>query len=148
MDNSKKNVAVLFDFDGVVVDTETQYSVFWHRVGMDYLGMPDLEGRIKGQTLTYIYKAFFPDMTDKQAEITAALDRFEQEMEYPFIPGVLDFMDDLRRHGCRAAGASRSGQPLRPDPDGRDVHCLETCARLLPVGHASAWFRTCRHMGV
>lgn len=23
-----KNIAVLFDFDGVVVDTETQYSVF------------------------------------------------------------------------------------------------------------------------
>ncbi len=108
MDNSKKNVAVLFDFDGVVVDTETQYSVFWHRVGMDYLGMPDLEGRIKGQTLTYIYKTFFPDMTDKQAEITAALDRFEQEMEYPFIPGVLDFMDDLRRHGVRTAVVTSS----------------------------------------
>lgn len=108
MDNSKKNVAVLFDFDGVVVDTETQYSVFWHRVGMDYLGMPDLEGRIKGQTLTYIYKAFFPDMTDKQAEITAALDRFEQEMDYPFIPGVLDFMDDLRRHGVRTAVVTSS----------------------------------------
>lgn len=108
MDNSKKNVAVLFDFDGVVVDTETQYSVFWHRVGMDYLGMPDLEGRIKGQTLTYIYKTFFPDMTDKQAEITAALDRFEQEMEYPFIPGVLDFMDDLRRHSVRTAVVTSS----------------------------------------
>lgn len=108
MDNSKKNVAVLFDFDGVVVDTETQYSVFWHRVGMDYLGMPDLEGRIKGQTLTYIYKAFFPDMTDKQAEITAALDRFEQEMDYPFIPGVLDFMDDLCRHGVRTAVVTSS----------------------------------------
>lgn len=108
MDNSKKNVAVLFDFDGVVVDTETQYSVFWHRVGMYYLGMPDLEGRIKGQTLTYIYKTFFPDMTDKQADITAALDRFEQEMEYPFIPGVLDFMDDLRRHGVRTAVVTSS----------------------------------------
>lgn len=108
MDNNKKNVAVLFDFDGVVVDTETQYSVFWHRVGMDYLGMPDLEGRIKGQTLTYIYKTFFPDMTDKQAEITAALDRFEQEMDYPFIPGVLDFMDDLRRHGVRTAVVTSS----------------------------------------
>ena len=108
MDNNKKNVAVLFDFDGVVVDTETQYSVFWHRVGMDYLGMPDLEGRIKGQTLTYIYKTFFPDMTDKQTEITAALDRFEQEMDYPFIPGVLDFMDDLRRHGVRTAVVTSS----------------------------------------
>ena len=30
-----KNIAVLFDFDGVVVDTETQYSVFWHKMGVD-----------------------------------------------------------------------------------------------------------------
>ena len=28
-----KNIAVLFDFDGVVVDTETQYSIFWHKNG-------------------------------------------------------------------------------------------------------------------
>ena len=28
----KENKAVLFDFDGVVVDTETQYSRFWHRI--------------------------------------------------------------------------------------------------------------------
>ena len=38
-----KNIAVLFDFDGVVVDTETQYSIFWHKMGVDYLGMEDLE---------------------------------------------------------------------------------------------------------
>ena len=31
-----KNIAVLFDFDGVVVDTETQYSIFWHKMGVDY----------------------------------------------------------------------------------------------------------------
>ena len=55
MDNNNTNAAVLFDFDGVVVDTETQYSVFWHRIGADYLGMDDLETRIKGQTLPYIY---------------------------------------------------------------------------------------------
>ena len=46
-----KNIAVLFDFDGVVVDTETQYSIFWHKMGVDYLGMEDLESRVKGQTL-------------------------------------------------------------------------------------------------
>ena len=58
-----KNIAVLFDFDGVVVDTETQYSVFWHKMGVDYLGMEDLESRVKGQTLMYIYDTFFPGMT-------------------------------------------------------------------------------------
>ena len=108
MDNNKTNAAVLFDFDGVVVDTETQYSVFWHRMGTDYLGMDDLESRIKGQTLTYIYDTFFPGMADRQAEITARLDRFEQEMTFDFIPGVLDFMADLRRHGVPTAVVTSS----------------------------------------
>ena len=27
--DTTKTTAVLFDFDGVVMDTETQYSVFW-----------------------------------------------------------------------------------------------------------------------
>ena len=74
-----KNIAVLFDFDGVVVDTETQYSIFWHKMGVDYLGMEDLESRVKGQTLVYIYNTFFPGMIKEQEEITAGLDRFEQE---------------------------------------------------------------------
>lgn len=57
IDTSK--IAVLFDFDGVVMDTESQYSVFWHKMGVDYLGISDLEDRVKGQTLKYIYDMFF-----------------------------------------------------------------------------------------
>lgn len=30
--NTTKCIAALFDFDGVVMDTETQYSVFWNSV--------------------------------------------------------------------------------------------------------------------
>ena len=71
--DTTKTTAVLFDFDGVVMDTETQYSVFWHKAGVDYLGMDDLESRIKGQTMTYIYDTFFAGKTKEQQEITAAL---------------------------------------------------------------------------
>lgn len=56
-----KNNSRPFDFDGVVMDTETQYSIFWHKAGVDYLGMDDLESRIKGQTMTYIYDTFLPE---------------------------------------------------------------------------------------
>ncbi|MCD8183697.1 MAG: HAD family hydrolase [Bacteroides sp.] len=105
-----KTIAVLFDFDGVVVDTETQYSVFWHKVGVDYLGMEDLETCVKGQALVYIYDTFFPGMTKEQQEITAALDRFEQEMTFDCIPGVLDFIADLRRHNVRMAVVTSSNE--------------------------------------
>ena len=95
--DTTKATAVLFDFDGVVVDTETQYSHFWHEMGKQYLGMDDIEGRVKGQTLVYIYDTFFPGMAKEQAEITERLNRFEQEMSFDFIPGVLDFIADLHR---------------------------------------------------
>lgn len=106
----KKPIAVLFDFDGVIMDTETQYSIFWHKVGTDYLGMDDLESRVKGQTLTYIYNTFFPEKTAEQAEITEALNRFEQEMKYEFVPGVLDFIADLHRHGVKMAVVTSSNE--------------------------------------
>ena len=80
--DTTKTTAVLFDFDGVVMDTETQYSVFWHKAGVDYLGMDDLESRIKGQTMTYIYDTFFAGKTKEQQEITAALNAFERDMAY------------------------------------------------------------------
>ena len=110
MEHKKTNVAALFDFDGVVVDTETQYSRFWHRIGTDYLGMSDLDARIKGQTLTYIYDTYFNGQTVLQEEITRALDDFEQRMTYDFIPGVRDFMDDLRRHGVPTAVVTSSNR--------------------------------------
>ena len=31
-----KTIAALFDFDGVVMDTESQYSIFWNGVGKKY----------------------------------------------------------------------------------------------------------------
>lgn len=101
-------MAALFDFDGVVVDTETQYSVFWHKMGVDYLGMEDLEKRIKGQTLVYIYDTFFSGMDKEQQEITIALDRFEREMSFDFIPGVEAFVSDLRRNHVRVAVVTSS----------------------------------------
>lgn len=103
-----KSMAALFDFDGVVVDTETQYSVFWHKIGVDYLGMEDLEKRIKGQTLVYIYDTFFSGMDKEQQEITIALDRFEREMSFDFIPGVEAFVSDLRRNHVRVAVVTSS----------------------------------------
>ena len=110
MDNNKTNVAVLFDFDGVVVDTEAQYSVFWHETGGKYLGMADLAERIKGQTLAYIYDTFLPGREAEQAEISTALERFEGQMTYDFIPGFTDFHADLRRRGVPMAVVTSSDE--------------------------------------
>lgn len=103
-----KTIAALFDFDGVVLDTETQYSRFWHQMGVEYLGIEDIEGRVKGQTLNTIYDRFFADRPEVQAEITGRLNHFEQDMSFDYIPGVVEFIADLRRYGIKTAVVTSS----------------------------------------
>lgn len=103
MDNTKC-IAALFDFDGVVMDTETQYSLFWNKIGKQYFPQIEEFGRIiKGQTLVNIYAKYFAGMEKEQQDITARLNQFEKEMAYEYIPGVVDFMKDLRTHGVKMA---------------------------------------------
>lgn len=103
MDNTKC-IAALFDFDGVVMDTETQYSLFWNKIGKQYFPQIEEFGRIiKGQTLVNIYAKYFAGMEKEQQDITTRLNLFEKEMAYEYIPGVVDFMKDLRAHGVKMA---------------------------------------------
>ena len=39
--NKEKTIAALFDFDGVVMDTEAQYTKFWDAIGNVYY--PEIE---------------------------------------------------------------------------------------------------------
>lgn len=105
----KDVIAALFDFDGVVMDTETQYSRFWHQCGVEQ-GIEHLESRVKGQTLTYIYDTFFPGKTALQQEITRKLNCFEEEMQFDYIPGVVDFIQALRAQGVRTAVVTSSNE--------------------------------------
>lgn len=106
-----KCIAALFDFDGVVMDTETQYTLFWNEIGEKYFPQyPEFGRIIKGQTLTRIYDTYFPDMEEVRQKITDSLNLFEKEMHYDFIPGVVDFMKNLREHGVKMAIVTSSNQ--------------------------------------
>ena len=94
---------VLFDFDGVIADTESQYTYFWDKVGKDYLGMDDFGMTIKGQTLVQIFGKFFDGMVKEQEEIVPQLNAFEHNMSYEYIPGALEFMQELKKRGIRSA---------------------------------------------
>lgn len=95
-------MVVLFDFDGVLVDTETQYSRFWDGIGRDFLGVDDFGWTIKGQTLKQIYDRHIPSRED-QEKVTALLDEFERNMSYDFLPGVERFLTELKDAGIPAA---------------------------------------------
>lgn len=95
--------AALFDFDGTLVDTEPQYTIFWGSMARKYRpDVPRLEYLIKGTTLTQIFERYFPD-PEVQKDITIALNEWERTMKYEFIPGALDFIHDIRNHGVKAA---------------------------------------------
>lgn len=102
--NVTHNLAVLFDFDGVIVDSETQYTVFWNEQGRKFHPeIADFGLLIKGQTLTQIYERYFAHQEAVQREITAALDAFETRMSFDYIPGVETFLHELREQGIPSA---------------------------------------------
>ena len=94
---------VLFDFDGVIADTESQYTTFWNKQGKDYLGLENFGHTIKGQTLVQIFDKYFNGMTKEQEEIVPNLNAFEESMSYDYIPGALEFMQALKSKGIRSA---------------------------------------------
>ena len=94
---------ILFDFDGVIADTESQYTTFWNKQGKDYLGLENFGHTIKGQTLVQIFDKYFNGMTKEQEEIVPNLNAFEESMSYDYIPGALEFMQALKSKGIRSA---------------------------------------------
>lgn len=102
--DTTKTIAALFDFDGVIMDTETQYTIFWNEQGEKYLHVENFGPGIKGQTLTQIYDKYFSGgLAGVREQITADLNRFEKKMVYEYLPGVQAFLADLHRHGVKIA---------------------------------------------
>ena len=94
---------VLFDFDGVIADTESQYTGFWNKIGQKYLGLEEFGHTIKGQTLIQIFGKYFDGMLREQEEIVPLLNEFESNMSYEYIPGAHRFMQELKAAGIRSA---------------------------------------------
>lgn len=93
---------VLFDLDGVIMDTETQYGIFWNRTGKELLGLDDFGKRIKGQTLNHII-SHFDGASKSKDEIIRELYEYERNMSYDYIPGADEFMKALHARGIPMA---------------------------------------------
>lgn len=107
-----KYKAALFDLDGVVFDTEPQYTVFWGGECRRYHPeIPGLEYAIKGQTLTEIFENHFAAERDEWDEITERLNSFEENMDYIYVDGFEKFIADVRSHGMKTAVVTSSNKP-------------------------------------
>lgn len=117
-----ENMTFLFDMDGVIIDSETQYTVFWDRIGEEILGRRGFGASIKGQTLTEIMDGNFPDDKGLKEEIIAALYRFEADMDYDYIPGAREFLTEVKEAGLPSAivtssNAAKMANVLRHHPE-------------------------------
>lgn len=95
--------AILFDLDGVLIDTETQYDVFWKKMGEDYqLGIEDFEQVIKGTSLPNIISRYFSHLPEQeQLKVIDLNHDFEFQMSYDYIPGALEFLLSVKKEGIK-----------------------------------------------
>ncbi len=107
-DQTKKHqCGVLFDLDGVLLDSEGQYSIFWAAMEEQYpTGVPDFARYIKGFHLTRILSYFENDEVRQQ--VVEKLLEFEHNMKYEFFPGALDFVKQLHDAGIPMAVVTSS----------------------------------------
>ena len=105
--------AALFDLDGVVFDTEPQYSVFWgEQCRLYHPEHPGLENEIKGSTLDQIFDMAWTGPLEAERErVVERLNAFEAQMRLDYVPGFLPFVADLRRHGVKTAVVTSSNRP-------------------------------------
>ena len=92
-----------FDFDGVIVDTEPIYDIYWNEAGERYgTGIPNFASYIKGTTLPYILDKFFSDRSEEFKEmVTRESMEFEQQMPFPPVPGAMEFIHLLKSKGVK-----------------------------------------------
>lgn len=99
--------AVLFDMDGVVIDTEAAVTAFWERLAARHgvtLTPADYDTTIYGRPLGQTLDVLFPRLTEaERAAVSAEALDYETNQAYIAMPGVVDLLRALREKDIPAA---------------------------------------------
>lgn len=97
------NICGLFDIDGVIIDTEPQYTIFLNKITKQYnIHVEDFENKIKGMTIPHIFSYYFNKLSDKEVEqILRDFRLFEESVQFSDVFGAIDFVKELKRHNIR-----------------------------------------------
>lgn len=91
--------AVLFDLDGVVIDSNQGITAFWKMIAADYgvsLQESDFLQYIYGCPVRETLTALFPKLnTEERRAVHARLSAYETNLNYKAVPGVTMFLEDL-----------------------------------------------------
>ena len=102
----------LFDFDGVIANTEPLYDQFWNKAPLRYgLGITEMAHKIKGLTLMNILDSYFRTSSEQiRKQVWDDCMTFEKQMDFPPVKGVLSFLRLLKGQGVKIAIVTSSGQ--------------------------------------
>lgn len=96
-----ERIGFLFDLDGVLIDSESEYTRIWQEIDRRYpTGIENFAIKIKGQTLPEILGKNYPP--ELHEAVTDALNSMEQVMRYEMLPGAAEMLSELRRRGLGA----------------------------------------------
>lgn len=105
----EKRIGFLFDLDGVLIDSETEYTRIWSEIEQHFpTGIEGFAIKIKGQTLPEILNTHF----DKEVhqKVIDMLNEKEQQMRYDWLPGAKELLDEIRRAGYEAVLVTSSNE--------------------------------------
>lgn len=109
--------ALLFDFDGLILDTETTEFLVWQKIyrehGQEML--PETWGQVIGgygisnfDGAVHLAELVGDGLDARELHIRYRSESDALILQQPVLPGVLDYLDDARRLGLRLAVASSS----------------------------------------
>ncbi|MCH5240139.1 MAG: HAD family phosphatase [Muribaculaceae bacterium] len=91
------NIGFLFDLDGVLIDSEKEYSRIWSKINSEFpTGIENLEDKIKGSTLTKILTEYY-DSEEIREKVAKRLHELENRMKYNYLPYAENFLLELKR---------------------------------------------------
>ena len=99
---SNRQCGILWDLDGVLLDSEGKYSIFWARMEEEHpTGIDNFASYIKGFHLNRIMGYF--ESEEVRQQILDELLAFERDMVYEFFPGAIELVKQLRAAGIPMA---------------------------------------------